>query len=98
MYVVDSTSKEARSHTDDRSAMLAVPEAANYAGVSRKSIYRAIADGRLKAARLCRGNRLQIRRSWIDDWIDASVVTPEASGQYALFTERRQPRRGILKP
>lgn len=79
-------------------AMLSVAKAAEYAGVSNKTIYRAVEDGRLRAARLCRGSKLQIRRTWVDDWIDASVVAPRKRPSYDARTARRQPRRGFLEP
>lgn len=77
---------------------LSTDEAATYAGVSRKSIYRAIADGRLRAARLHRGQRLRLRREWIDEWIEASIVSPRRQPVYDASVTRHQPRRGFLDP
>ena len=56
-----------------------VKKAAKVCGVSTKTIYRAVADGRLKAARLGQGDALRIRVEWIDEWIDDAVVTASPS-------------------
>ncbi len=82
---------------DAESAMLTTAQAAQYAGVSRKSIYRAIEDGRLKASRLLRGQRLLIRREWLDEWIDAGIIT-HRDVSYDPSAEWHQPRRGLLRP
>jgi len=85
-------------NVDAGQAVMSADEAAIYAGVSRKSIYRAIGDGRLRAAQLHRGHKLAIRRSWLDEWIDGSLVTPSSSPRYDLVAVRHQSRRGFLEP
>lgn len=77
---------------------LSAGEAAKYAGVSRKSIYRAISDGRLKAAQPNRGAQIRIRPQWIDAWIDGSLISPRKPLVYDAPVARHQPRRGLLEP
>lgn len=85
---------------------LTVAQAAAYVGVSTKTIYRAIEDGRLKAAALGRSGAIRIRPEWIDEWIDDNVYSPSQPaaptrsprGAYAGSAKRQQPRRGYLHP
>lgn len=85
---------------------LTVIETAAYVGVSTKTIYRAIEDGRLKAAALGRSAGLRIRPEWIDEWIDGNLYSPSQPaaptrsprGAYAGPAKRQQPRRGYLHP
>ena len=53
-------------------------EVAAAAGLSRKAIYRAIANGELQASKVCGGSRLLIPAGAARDWLDANVVPPEA--------------------
>ena len=53
-------------------------EVAAAAGLSRKAIYRAIANGELQASKVCGGSRLRIPAGAAHDWLDANVVQPEA--------------------
>jgi excisionase family DNA binding protein len=56
-----------------------VDEARRYAGgVSRKLIYRAVANGRLRAARVGTGRSLLFHDHWIDAWL-VECATPTAS-------------------
>lgn len=77
---------------------MSAEEAAAYVGVSRKSIYRAVGAGRLRAAQLHRGQKLSFRREWLDEWIDASVVSVVAPAVYDAAAVRHQSRRGFLEP
>ncbi len=85
---------------------LNVAQAAAYVGVSTKTIYRAIEDGRLKAAALGRSSAIRIRPEWIDDWIEGNLYAPnqmagtarQSRGAYAGPAKRQQPRRGHLHP
>lgn len=77
---------------------MSVDEAAAYVGVSRKSIYRAVGDGRLRAAQLHRGQKLSIRREWLDEWIEASVITAARKPVYDAAAVKHQSRRGFLEP
>lgn len=53
-------------------------EVAAAAGLSRKAIYRAIANGELQASKVCGGSRLLIPAGAARNWLDANVVRPEA--------------------
>lgn len=83
---------------------LSVAQAAAYVGVSTKTIYRAVEDGRLKAAALGRSGGIRIRPEWIDEWIDGDTHSPKeqparpSRSPYAQPAARRQPRRGYLHP
>jgi hypothetical protein len=61
-----------------------IDEARQYAGgVSRKLIYRAVASGNLKVAKVGAGRSLLFHDHWIDEWLTASaqrageVATPQ---------------------
>lgn len=79
---------------EHESVTLSVRQAASYVGVSTKTIYRAVEDGRLKASCLGRGAALRIRREWIDEWLDLAVISPPAdqpvcsTGQKATASAR----------
>lgn len=92
--------------------LLTVAEAAIFAGVSEKTIYRALESRRLKHARIGQSKCYRIRPEWLDEWIDASAieVQPAVSGlaiQHAVapprtarrgpYAQEQTPRRGFLK-
>lgn len=92
--------------------LLNVAEAAEYVGVSTKTIYRALESGRLAHARVGQRKGYRIRREWLDDWIDECVVEPEpAVSEVAIkhavnpprtarrgpYAQGQTPRRGFLK-
>lgn len=52
-------------------------EVAAACGLSRKAIYRAIENGELRAAKVCRGRRLLITADELRAWIERSVAGPE---------------------
>lgn len=91
---------------------LSVAEAAEYVGVSTKTIYRALEGRRLKHARIGQSKCFRIRPEWLDDWINESAVEPEpAVSEVAIrhtatpartarrspYAQAQAPRRGILK-
>ena len=94
----------ARDTDSPDTVILNVAQTAAYVGVSTKTIYRAIEDGRLKAAALGRSGAIRIRPEWIDEWIDGNVYSPSQPasaarsprGAYAGPAKRQQPRRGYL--
>ena len=55
------------------SPWLTIDEAGAYAHVGRKVLYRAIADGRLRAAHVDGRRKLIIHREWLDAWLAASA-------------------------
>lgn len=92
--------------------ILNVTQAAEYAGVSPKTIYRAINARRLTHACIGQSKCYRIRREWLDAWIDESAVEAEpASSVFAIahpaspprtaisgpYAQVQTPRRGILK-
>jgi hypothetical protein len=55
-------------------AWMKVDAARRYSGgVGRKVLYKAVASGALKAARIGAGRSLLFCNSWIDEWLVASV-------------------------
>lgn len=54
----------------DTPVWLKVPEAAARARCSRKIIYRAASDGRLRAATVGARGDLRFRPAWIDEWLE----------------------------
>lgn len=51
------------------SPWLNVDEAAAYARVGRKVIYKAIASGKLRAAHVDGRRKIIIHRDWLDSWL-----------------------------
>jgi excisionase family DNA binding protein len=58
--------------------VLDVAEAAAYLGQTERWVRRSVEERRFKFARL--GRRLGFRRSWLDDYIESSVVEPNDRG------------------
>jgi excisionase family DNA binding protein len=92
--------------------LLTVAEAARFAGVSEKTIYRAIEARRLKHARIGQSKCYRIRPQWLDDWIDDCAVeaepavsgfaiehpvSPPRTARSGPYAQGQTPRRGILK-
>jgi len=53
-----------------------VPEAAMTLRTGRRSIYRAIDRGELRAARINERSDLRIARAWLMDWCERRAVRP----------------------
>ena len=63
-----------QSHQQDlQSPWLDVGQAAMYARVSKKLLYRAVSTGRLKAARVGGRRQVRLRREWLDAFIEGHV-------------------------
>lgn len=63
--------------TKTRPKTATVPETSELLGISRSAGYRLVASGVIPTVRL--GRRLLVPRSWIDDFLAASVDQWEAS-------------------
>lgn len=107
MYQQPTSTENARP-----ARLLNVAEAAEYVGVSTKTIYRALEKRRLKHARIGARKGYRIRRQWLDEWIDECAIEPEpAVSEVAIkhavnpprtarrgpYAQEQTPRRGILK-
>jgi excisionase family DNA binding protein len=57
--------------------LLTVAQVAEATGLSPKAVYRAVADGELRASKL-RG-RLRIQLADLDAWIDSNLITSSGS-------------------
>ncbi len=64
---------------------LTVTEAAQRAGVGRKTIYREIKAGRLKASRIGGRRELRMRPEWVDQWLEKEATR---EGQYEQSSEK----------
>jgi excisionase family DNA binding protein len=63
-----------RGGREDAMRWMKIDEARRYAGgVSRKLIYRAVATGSLRAARVGAGRSLLFHDHWIDEWLVESA-------------------------
>lgn len=77
-----------------RLALLSPEQVARICGLSRRAVYRAIARGDLRAARLC--NRLRVRSEDLDRWVSESIMGPPALARKVPPTV--PPVRGSLRP
>jgi excisionase family DNA binding protein len=50
-----------------------IGEAAEYAKCGRKLLYREVAAGRLRAARVGGRREIRTRREWLDEWLQSTV-------------------------
>ncbi len=72
-----------------------IDAARTYAGgISRKALYRAVASGRLRAARIGTGRSLLFCEPWIDEWLRATATSAPAqeiravgSGSHGLASD-----------
>ena len=58
---------------------LNVAEGAEYAGVSRDTIYTACERGELRHARIGGRRAIRMKPAWIDEWIEKHTRAPESS-------------------
>ncbi len=76
---------------------LTVADAADYAGVSRDTIYTACERREIRQARIAGRRAIRLRAEWIDAWLERHVLEAHdrraASGAPASATERREVRR-----
>lgn len=64
---------------------LRVPEAAEYAGVSRDTIYTACELGELQHARVGGRRAIRLRTAWIDAWLERHARQPEPARSTATM-------------
>ncbi len=50
--------------------MMSVPEASNFLGVHRNTLYKLIREGDIPAFRLIRGGRWKFKRSELEQWLE----------------------------
>jgi len=71
-----------RDITETERFWLTVEQVADEVQVGVKSVYRAIANGRLRAARLnSRRGPIRVHRDWIREWMKASATPVEVAGR-----------------
>lgn len=58
---------------------LTAPEAAQHARVSVRTVYREVAAGRLRAARVGGRKHLRFKAEWVDCWLEVSATPCEAA-------------------
>jgi excisionase family DNA binding protein len=68
---------------------LKVTEGAEYAGVSRDTIYTAVERGELRHIRIGGRRSIRLKPAWIDEWLERHARDPQwrtdhgaASGEY----------------
>ena len=75
---------------------LTVADAADYAGVSRDTIYTACERREIRQARIAGRRAIRLRAEWIDAWLERHVLEAHdrraASSTPASGTERREVR------
>jgi len=70
------------------SPWLRIGEAAQYVRCGRKLLYREVAAGRLRAARVGGRREIRTRREWLDEWLQATVG--DAAQVVVSFVARRR--------
>jgi len=74
---------------DTATPWLRIQDAASYARCGRKLLYRKIAAGRLRAARVGGRRELRLRREWLDAWLEATArVVEQPTGRPRLLFDR----------
>jgi excisionase family DNA binding protein len=63
-----------------RSPWLTPSGAAARAKCGTKIVYNAVRTGRLRAVRLGDRNQIRIHEAWVDAWMTAAVINPDAPG------------------
>ena len=83
---------------------LTVADAADYAGVSRDTIYTACERREIRHARIAGRRAIRLRTEWIDAWLERHAPEPHerhapetqdrraTSGASCVITERREVR------
>lgn len=66
-------------HHSDFEALLSPEEVARVCGLSRRAVYRAIARGELRAARLC--NRLRVQPGELERWIGERTLAVDSPAE-----------------
>lgn len=67
--------------TTGQNVWLNVPQGAEYAGLSRDTIYTACERGELRHARVGGRRAIRLRREWIDAWIEQHARGPRGTVQ-----------------
>jgi excisionase family DNA binding protein len=67
---------------------LTVAEGAEYAGVSRDTIYTACERRELNHARMCGRRAIRLKTEWIDGWLERHAQGTQASPSTAAQTSR----------
>jgi excisionase family DNA binding protein len=65
--------RRSESSVSDTTPWLCVREAATYIRMGRKTLYRAIGCGQLKAARVGGRREIRVRREWLDQYLEQSA-------------------------
>jgi excisionase family DNA binding protein len=85
-------------HSDsnnDFERLLSPEEVARACGLSRRAVYRAIARGELRAARLC--HRLRVQPAELERWVGEQTLTPAPPTSGRVTRSMRSVRRGSLR-
>lgn len=80
---------------NDFERLLSPEEVARACGLSRRAVYRAIARGELRAARLC--HRLRVQPAELERWVGEQTLTPVPPLSGRVTQSMRGVRRGSLR-
>ncbi len=87
----------ARADNQQSNELLSPEQVANACGLSRRAVYRAIARGELRAARLC--HRLRVRPKDLETWISRQMLpapSPKATRKGFVNSSPRGSLRAML--
>lgn len=80
---------------NDFERLLSPEEVACVCGLSRRAVYRAIARGELRAARLC--HRLRVQPAELERWVGEQTLTPAPPTSGRVTRSMRSVGRGSLR-
>lgn len=92
-----STAEEMRANGSDNEfqRLLSPEEIAHLCGLSRRAVYRAIARGELRAARLC--HRLRVQPAELERWIGEQTLSPVSPLSRRTRRPTQNAQRGSLR-
>jgi excisionase family DNA binding protein len=68
--LASSQPRRFRTRRSDMSTWFKVPQAAQYAGVSRDTVYGACARGELRHVRVAGRRAIRLKPEWMDEWLE----------------------------
>lgn len=61
-------------NTEPPSELMSVPQACNFLGVHRNTLYKLIAEGEIPAFRLTTGGRWKFKKADLNEWLELRQV------------------------
>lgn len=94
-WTTDAEEMHDSDSNNDFERLLSPEEVARACGLSRRAVYRAIARGELRAARLC--HRLRVQPAELERWVGEQTLTPAPPTSGRVTRSMRSVRRGSLR-